>query len=707
MHNDLSAAAHAALKKFFGYDSFRPGQWPVIEAVMQDRDSLVLMPTGGGKSLCYQIPALVSPGCAVVVSPLIALMVDQVSALQANGIAASAIHSGRDECLNRHDLELAARGELKLLYISPERLLAEIDAGTWRLKPSFIAIDEAHCISQWGHDFRPVYTRLGGLKEILGGCTVMALTATADKLTREDIAVQLSLQEPFEYIGSFDRPNISLKVMPSPDSRRKIAVIRDMTARYPNDSGIVYTMTRKRAEELAETLTRQGERAVCYHAGLTSRQRQQAQRVFINGDVRVICATIAFGMGIDKSNIRWVVHYNMPGNIESYYQEVGRAGRDGLPAEAVMFYSLQDVILRRNMCRESGQPDINLAKLERMQDFCEARNCRRRILLSYFNETTDRDCHNCDVCTSPPQRIDGTVQARMALSAVVRSHGTLGANMLADVLRGTSRAGAYSDMPTYGVGRDLAHMEWMDYISQMVQLGLLAPAYDHQGQLQPTALGLDVVYGRNTITLAKHDPSRYRKQEKGNGKMKGAKAVETDPVKQLLETLKAVRKRVADKAGIPPYMVFNDASLLDMAKKRPSTLEEFGAVSGAGERKTVRFGGEFIKAIRKFEGLAANTKGQSVKETLLLHNAGVPVGEIARIKGVRTATVRLHVAELIAQGLVTTYAGIITRPEFETIDRLLCQPGDNVTLHEKVRMAGADPELIPIVRAIKQARRNG
>ncbi len=423
------------LKKFYGYSSFRPGQYEIIDAVTTGRDAVVLMPTGGGKSLCYQLPALMLEGCVVVVSPLIALMNDQVAALIANGIPAAAIHSNQSETENRTILENAATGKIRLLYVSPERLLADMDAWVRNVRISMFAIDEAHCISQWGHDFRPDYTRLSVVKERFPGIPVMALTATADRLTRDDIVKQLGLVNPLRWTGSFNRPNLSLKVIQSGGKKQKVAVITEMLRKYPNDSGIVYTLSRKGAEELGKTLEMLGFRCAVYHAGLPAEDRAKAQKAFTDGDVQVVCATIAFGMGIDKSNIRWVVHYNLPGNIESYYQEIGRAGRDGLPSETVLFYSYQDVIMRQHFIEESGRPLITAEKLDWMQKFAEAGICRRRMLMSYFGEVMDHDCGNCDVCLDPPSRFDGSVLVQKAGSAIIRTDQKVGILILTEIGR--------------------------------------------------------------------------------------------------------------------------------------------------------------------------------------------------------------------------------------------------------------------------------
>lgn len=663
---ELASRAKGLLSRFYGYHSFRPLQLEIVATAMAGRDSVVLMPTGGGKSICYQMPALLSDGIVIVVSPLIALMKDQVTALSSNGIPAAAVNSMQSEVENHEILSQLFSGRIRILYISPERLLTEIDLWSKDLNIALFAIDEAHCISQWGHDFRPGYTQLRHIKEVYPHVPVMALTATADRLTREDIATQLNLKDPALFIGSFDRPNISLRVMTNPGKTHRVNYICRMIDRYRNDSGIVYCLSRKAAEDMDRQLRDRGYRSAVYHAGMSVTDRNLAQDRFINGELQVVCATVAFGMGIDKSNIRWVVHNNMPRNIECYYQEIGRAGRDGAKAEAVMFYSYGDLATLQSFVDESGQQAINSEKLNRMKEFAEASLCRRRILLSYFNEEMDHDCGNCDVCLDPPERIDGTILVLKALSAIIRVNENVGIMMLIDILRGMSRQEiiqrGYDRIKTYGAGRDLGFGEWNGYISQMIQLGLIDIAYNDHNHLKVTPYGRKILETRSRIMLAKYIPFESRR---ANKKAKADEKPTLSPAELLLEQLKGVREKLSRKEHVPPYIIFTDKTLLEMVRTEPTDMESFSKVEGVGERKTVRYWKPFVTAVRKFKGISGKLgTGMSVEETLLLLNSGYDVTAIAEAKGIKPVTVYGHLVELINEDKLTDFSSIISRGQY-------------------------------------------
>lgn len=598
------------LKTYFGYDSFRPLQEEIIRHILGGNDALVLMPTGGGKSICYQLPALLREGTAVVVSPLISLMKDQVEALCANGISAGALNSSNDETENAALRRACMEGKLKLLYISPEKLLAEANYLLRDMHISLFAIDEAHCISQWGHDFRPEYAQMGILHQQFPQVPIIALTATADKITREDIIKQLHLNHPRIFISSFDRPNLSLTVKRGYQQKEKSKAIIDFIARHPGESGIIYCMSRSKTESVAQMLQKQGIRAAVYHAGLSPTRRDEAQDDFINDRVQVVCATIAFGMGIDKSNVRWVIHYNLPKSIESFYQEIGRAGRDGMPSDTLLFYSLSDLILLTKFATDSGQQSINIEKLQRMQQYAESDICRRRILLSYFGETATHDCGNCDVCKNPPERFDGTIIVQKALSAIVRTEQQISTGVLVDILRGNMTPEVvdkgYEQLKTFAAGREVPARDWHDYLLQMLQLGYFEIAYNENNHLKITPAGSDVLFGRATARLV------VIRREEANETKRGRKRKLPVLSKELplglpntenedfFEALRELRKRLADEEALPAYIVLSDKVLHLLSTSRPTTIEEFGNISGIGEYKKKKYGKEFVSLIRKF-----------------------------------------------------------------------------------------------------------
>ena len=650
--------AKATLKKVFGYDRFRPLQSEIIQTVYDRRDALVLMPTGGGKSICFQVPALTMEGTAVVVSPLIALMKDQVEGLRGNGAPAAFINSSQSAAEIRAVEEELVNGRIKLLYVSPEKLVSQgFQPLLKRLKISLFAIDEAHCISSWGHDFRPEYTQLKFLKEQFAQVPVLALTATADKLTRKDIAEQLQLKQPAVFIASFDRPNIALAVRPG---QRRFEQVADFLKKHPGQSGIIYCLARSTCEEVAEKLNSRGFNTAYYHASLSSQQRNQVQEDFINDRVPIICATIAFGMGIDKSNVRFVIHYNLPRNVEGYYQEIGRAGRDGLPAQALLFFSYRDVMTYRKMFEEGEasqeQKELKISKLDRMYQFAEAPVCRRKTVLHYFGEAYEKSCGNCDVCLNPPRQFDGTVVAQKALSALIRMEEKVGLNLLIDVLRGSQRREilhqGYDKIKTYGMGREYSFEEWQFLLSQMLHHGLVEIAYDDGNCLRVTESGRAILFENRKMPLALPPAP----EEKAAAKQAGERAPSRKKVlhDELFGQLVALRRKIGQQQGVPPYLIFSDATLADMAQKRPVTDADMLYINGVGERKLQLYGDAFISAIRNFV-LEKTAEGQNVPgSTYLLSwdlfKSGRTVEEIARNRGISPITVVSHLATMYERG---------------------------------------------------------
>ncbi|CAA6813266.1 MAG: ATP-dependent DNA helicase RecQ [uncultured Thiotrichaceae bacterium] len=657
------------LQNTFGYEDFRSNQKAIVDGVIAGRDVFVLMPTGGGKSLCYQIPALVREGVAIVISPLIALMQDQVDALQQHGVRAAYLNSSLSFQEQQNVLGALHRQALDLLYIAPERLVTSaMFDHLLQARISLFAIDEAHCVSQWGHDFRKEYQQLSILRERFPHVPRIALTATADQRTREEIIAQLGLQNAEVYISSFDRPNIRYLIEEASTNARE-SLWRFIQREHPEDAGIVYCLSRKKVESVAEFLTKKGQTALPYHAGMSAELRQHHQQRFLREEGVIIVATIAFGMGIDKPNVRFVAHLSLPKNIESYYQETGRAGRDGKPANAWMSYGLQDVILLRQMLENSDAADIfkrvTQHKLQSLLGLCELVNCRRQTLLAYFDETLAEPCGNCDNCLHPPKTYDATTNAQKALSCIYRTEQRFGVTYIIDVLRGKSNErmihNGHDRLTTYGIGDDVAPAEWRSLFRQLIAMGYVHVDVEY-GSLKLADSARSLLRGE-TLFMA-----RIIEKIKA-GKIKKEKLHKLRSFDQeLREALRQCRNGLADEQGVPPYMIFHDSTLDEMARMRPTNNEAFLQLSGIGQFKLDKYGKEFLKVIAEnpIPDVLQNRLSDTINETLSLFLETESVEKVAETRGLKNTTIYSHLAEAIACDLLS-------------LDRVIDLSGEKIT----------------------------
>ena len=676
----MKKQTHTLLKNVFGYEKFRPLQEEIINRTIDGKDSFVLMPTGGGKSICFQIPALVFEGITIVVSPLISLMKDQVQALKSNGIKADFFNSSISPQEENEVINKAIKGDLQLLYLSPEKLISVSKTWLKELNIKLVAIDEAHCVSMWGHDFRPEYTQLKVFRNSLPGIPFMALTATADKSARKDIEEQLGLTNSRLFISSFDRKNLSIAVRGQVQKKNKLQEIINFIKRRKNESGIIYCLSRKNTEEVATYLKAEGHSVAFYHAGMNHEEREKTQTDFINDDTKIIVATIAFGMGIDKSNVRFVIHYNLPKNLEGYYQEIGRAGRDGLPAETMLYYNMRDFVLYSQFADDGANAVMQKEKLNRMLQFAEAKSCRRKILLSYFGEHLAENCGNCDVCENPPKDFEGTILAQKALSGIARMKEKDGITMLINVLRGSNNADIYTkqyfNLKTYGIGKDISFFDWRDYIIQMANQGLIEIMYAESSALKITPIGWKILKGEKTIRLT--TPVSLDDKKKLQKPAKSTTIGETNH--DLFTELKKIRYAIAKEEKMPAYIIFNDKSLKLMASELPTTENEFLAISGVGMNKMEKYGEEFMQVIRKFKSAPKSRKTPTTVKTYSLYKEGLSATEIAKKRSLSITTVFSHLSQLYTEGKEVELEKYVTKEIVDKVRIAFNQLGRKVEL---------------------------
>ena len=689
---DTILTAQTVLTDTFGYQSFRHHQADIINSLISGNDVLTLMPTGGGKSLCYQIPAMIREGVGIVISPLIALMQDQVAALKQLNIRAAYLNSTLNNDEIREIESQLKQGELTLLYIAPERLLNQRTLNLiQQLKVSLFAIDEAHCVSQWGHDFRKEYQQLSVLHEYFPNVPRIALTATADNRTRTEIVEQLALSNADIYVNSFDRPNIHYELSEGQNSREQLW--RFLQKNHVNDSGIVYCLSRKKVEATAAWLVKKGRNALPYHAGLGHEERETNQSRFLREENIIIVATIAFGMGIDKPDVRFVAHLNLPKSIEAYYQETGRAGRDGLPSNAWMAYGLQDVILLRQMLQSANANEhykrVTNHKLDAMLSLCEMTSCRRQALLEYFDETAKEPCGNCDNCLKPPETIDGTVAVQKALSCVYRSGQLFGTTYLIDLLLGNSNEriiqNGHDQLSTFGIGQEFSASDWRRIYRQLIAQGYLLVDIDGHGSVKLTDSCRPLLRGEKTIEI--HKPREEDPSEKSDRKKQSAKHILQPWNEPLFEALRELRMTLAQDQNVPPYVIFHDSTLVAMTELRPTTENEMRYISGVGEQKLERYGEQFMTEIKKHPGsdLFNNTLSDTVKETLFYHSQGLSIEQIAEKRENSPDTVYNHFADAITAGIIDPQELLNLEDEdysliINTIEYLKTEVGEGIKL---------------------------